>query len=434
MPDTAAGALFGAYRLIGIAAIPAVPLILARRAARGKEDRARLGERYGRASLPRPDGQLVWVHAASVGETNAVLPLIRRIVEEGVSVVQTSVTVTSARIAATALPKGAVHQFVPVDIAPFVGRFLTHWRPDAALFVESELWPATMMQLGAFGVPQVLVNARLSERSFRGWQRFGRGARALFSRIDLCLAQSAGDGERYAGLGARAVEVTGNLKFDAPPLAADLDEVAAFRLSIGKRPVWIAASTHEGEEEIAASAHRLLRVRYSDLLTLIAPRHPVRGEAIAATLAGQGFAVARRSAGEPLTPATEIYVADTLGELGLFYRLAPIAFLGGSLVPRGGQNPIEPTRLGTAVLHGPLVENFREIYATLDDATGTRPIEGPDTLAGALDRLTASPALRERQAAEAAAALASYSGALDRTMKALRPYLLSERERAVAPP
>jgi 3-deoxy-D-manno-octulosonic-acid transferase len=427
MPDGAAGALFGAYRLIGIAAIPAVPLILARRAARGKEDRARLGERYGRPSLPRPEGQLVWVHAA-------VIPLIRRIVEQGVSVVQTSVTVTSAKVAATALPKGAVHQFMPVDIAPFVGRFLTHWRPDAALFVESELWPATMMQLGAFGVPQVLVNARLSERSYRGWQRFGSGARALFSRIDLCLAQSDGDGERYRGLGARAVEVTGNLKFDAPPLAADLDEFATFHRSIGKRPVWIAASTQEGEEEIAASTHRLLRAHHPGLLTFIVPRNPMRGEAIAAMLAAGGLVVARRSAGEPLTQSTEIYVADTLGELGLFYRLAPIAFVGGSLVPRGGQNPIEPTRLGTAVLHGPLVENFREVYATLDAATGTSPVDGPDALAAALDRLIASPALRERQAADAAAALASYSGALDRTMKALRPYLLSERERALVSP
>ena len=236
--DPASARLAGsAYRLIGYAVMPLVPLALVVRARRGKEDRARVGERFGRASRPRPAGRLAWVHAASVGETNAVMPLVERIVGAGISVVFTSVTVTAANIAASRLPAGAVHQFSPIDVAPWIGRFLGHWRPDFALFVESELWPATIMKLAGAGIPQILVNARLSERSFRGWDRFGGVARALFARIGLCLAQTERDGERYRALGVRQVSVTGNLKFDVPPPSADAAAVTAFQSLLGNRPV-----------------------------------------------------------------------------------------------------------------------------------------------------------------------------------------------------
>lgn len=413
----------GAYRLIGLALMPLMPLALSRRASRGKEDRQRLGERYGRASRERPAGRLAWVHAASVGETNAVMPLVDRIVAAGTSVVFTSVTVTAASIAASRLPAGAIHQFSPIDVAPWIGRFLGHWRPDFALFVESEIWPTTIMKLAGAGIPQILVNARMSERSFRGWNRFGSVARSLFSRVELCLARTEEDGERYQTLGAPHVMVTGNLKFDVPPLSADPADVANFQRLIGNRPVWVAACTHPGEEEIVATAHQLLRQRHPGLVTIIAPRHPSRGGEIRATLAARGLAVAQRSAGEPIGPLLDIYLADTLGELGLFYRVAPVAFLGGSLVEHGGQNPIEPVRLDAAIVHGPHVHNFDTVYAALDGAGAAAEVADAESLAGAVRSLLEDAAILRRRLVGATAALAPFSGALEATSRALQPYL-----------
>lgn len=423
MAETLARAVLAGYRLSGILLQPLVPLVLAIRAARGKEDVGRKAERYGCASLPRPAGRIVWVHAASVGETNAVLPLIDRLTTAGFHVLFTSTTVTSAAIAAKRLPANAFHQFGPLDIAPFVDRFLDHWRPEFVMFVESELWPTIITRLEENVVPLVIVNARLSARSFRGWRRFDGVARALFSRIGLCLAQSEEDGARFSALGAGKVQVTGNLKFDVPPLAADPGELERLRSAVGQRPVWIAASTHEGEEEIVADAHRKLRDRFPDMLTVIVPRHPERGDAIRAMLAARRLSVAQRSRGEPLLREIDVYLADTLGELGLFYRAAPVAFLGGSLVPHGGQNPIEPTRLEAAVLHGPFVHNFSDIYQRLDADAPEESIRDAAGLAAAVGRLIAEPRSAAARAASAAKALAPFSGALDATMLALRPYL-----------
>src|SRR5665213_1711868 len=215
--------VLGAYRLVGLALQPVVPLALALRARRGKEDRARLGERYGYPSLPRPDGRVVWVHAASVGETNAVMPLVVQIAERGLHVVFTSTTVTSAALAERRLPVNAVHQFGPLDIATYVDRFLEHWRPELVIFVESEIWPTVISRLHRRGIPLAIVNARLSQRSYMSWQRLTSFAGVVFSRIALALAQSEEDGARFRGLGAKRVVVTGNLKFDVPPLPAAPD-------------------------------------------------------------------------------------------------------------------------------------------------------------------------------------------------------------------
>jgi 3-deoxy-D-manno-octulosonic-acid transferase len=419
----AAALAVAAYRALGHALRPAVPLALARRARRGKEDPARVGERYGIASAPRPAGRVVWVHAASVGETNAVIGLVERIVAAGLAVVLTTVTVTSAALAARRLPSGAVHQFSPLDISPFVARFLDHWRPDLALFVESEVWPMTIVSLAARGIPQARVNAHMSARSARGWGRLGTASRALFGRIDACLAQSEEDGARYRALGARDVTVTGNLKFDEPPPAADPAALAAFRAEVGDRPAWVAASTHEGEEEIVADAHRTLAERHPDLLTIIVPRHPARGDGIRAWLTERGLAVAQRSSGEPLTPATGIYLADTLGELGLFYRAVPIAFVGATLVPIGGHNPIEPVQLDAALVHGPHTQNATEIYAALDAAGGAVNVGDAAGLAEAVAVLLDDPAMLEERRATATATLVPFTGALDRTFAALAPWL-----------
>jgi 3-deoxy-D-manno-octulosonic-acid transferase len=400
-----------------------MPLILSLRAARGKEDRSRLGERFGRSAIQRPKGRLAWVHAASVGETNAVLPLIGRILATGTSVLFTSVTVTSAGIAAARLPHGAIHQFAPIDVGPVIDRFLLHWQPDIALFVESEQWPLTILKLAAAGIPRILVNARMSDRSYRRWKSFGRIGHSIFARTELCLAQTSADAKRYADLGAPKVSVTGNLKFDMPPPSAIPAAHAALQDAIAGRPVWLASSTHEGEERIAADVHRQLQATCQSLLTVIVPRHPERGGHIKNMLVEQGFAVALRSAAEELLPTTDIYVADTLGELGLFYRAAPIAFLGGSLIPHGGQNPIEPARLDTVVLHGPQVHTFMEVYEALDRSGQAELVSDAAALAAAVAGLLADPDAARRRAAAAHAALAPFSGALDRTLEALGPYL-----------
>jgi 3-deoxy-D-manno-octulosonic-acid transferase len=423
MADIAAEAFFGAYRLLGRALVPVLPLALSWRAARGKEDRSRMGERFGRASLPRPAGRLVWVHAASVGETNAVLPLIERLAAAGVSVILTTVTVTSATVAAERLPVQALHQFAPLDVAPVLDRFLGHWRPDLALFVESEQWPTTIAKLAAAGVPHVVVNGRLSDRSYRRWLRVARLVRPMFARTALCLAQTSRDAERYARLGVREVRVVGNLKFDVPPLDASASDVAAVRAAIGDRPVWLAASTHDGEEAAIATAHRILKVRFPDLLTIIVPRHPHRGPSLQLMLTEAGLAVARRAAGGIIGPHVEVYLADTLGELGLFYRLSPIAYLGGSLVPRGGQSPIEPARLACVMLHGPHVENFVEIYESLDRAGQAQRVADARELAEAVADFLDDPAATHRRASEAAETLRPFAGALEATMRMLAPFL-----------
>ncbi len=423
MADLAATTIAAGYRFAGVLLRPVVPFLLSGRVSRGKEDAQRLGERYGHASLPRPPGRVVWVHAASVGETNAVLPLIERLTRIGLAVVFTTTTVTSAAIAAKRLPGGALHQFAPLDLAPFVASFLAHWRPNLALFVESEMWPTMVRKLAEAEIPLVVVNARLSERSFRGWKRFAGFAGTVFPRITLCLARSEDDANRFAGLGAGNVRAVGNLKFDVPPLSADGGALARLKTAIDGRPAWVAASTHEGEEEIVGEAHKLIRQRHGRVLTIIVPRHPERGDAVRAMLAGKDLTVAQRSRGNPLLHEIDVYLADTLGELGLFYRLAPIAFLGGSLIPHGGQNPIEPARLDTAVLHGPHVHNFADIYAALDAAVPAGPITDAASLADAVAGLMDDPAAASARAATGKAGLARFTGALEATMIAIKPFL-----------
>ena len=428
--DVVAGAVAAGYRLVGVVMRPAVPFLLSSRVARGKEDPQRTTERYGRASVERPPGRLAWVHAASVGETNAVLPLIEKLTALGLAVLLTTTTVTSAAVAAKRLPPGALHQFAPLDLAPFVSRFLGYWRPEFAIFVESEIWPTMVRKLGENEVPLIVVNARLSERSFRGWQRFAGFAHTVFGGIRLCLARSAEDADHFRRLGAPDVRLTGNIKFDVPPPSADAGAIERLKSAIGTRPVWVVASTHEGEEEIIADAHKRLRETRPDLLTILAPRHPERGDAIRAMLAARGLTVAQRSRGNPLLREIDIYLADTLGEYGLLFRIAPIAFLGGSLIPHGGQNPIEPTRLDALVLHGPHVHNFTDVYATLDQATAPTAITDAESLASVVGALLDDPQTVASRAVAARTALAEFTGALDRTMTAIAPFLDKESEPA----
>ena len=288
----------------------------------------------------------------------SVLPLIDRIRARGIGMLVTTGTVTSGGLAEQRLPHGVIHHFVPLDIPRFVRRFLNHWRPDLALFVESELWPNMIVEASARGIPMVLVNARLSENSFRRWRRVPASIAHLLRRLDLCLAGASSDANRLSELGAPNVVTTGNLKLDVPAPPADPATLATLQNALGGRPVIAAASTHAGEEELMIEAHIRLRTNFPGLLTLIAPRHPDRGAAVSEIAAAAGLSVALRSRGELPTRATQIYVTDTLGELGLIYRVAPAVFIGGSLVRHGGQNPVEAAKLRTAILHGPHVWNF----------------------------------------------------------------------------
>jgi 3-deoxy-D-manno-octulosonic-acid transferase len=413
-----------AYRLGLMVLEPAAAGLLLWRKRRGKEDSERLGERRGIASRERPEGMLAWLHGASIGETLALMPVVERLIRRGLNVLVTSGTRTSAELLARRLPPGAVHQFVPLDAPRFLRRFLDHWRPDLALVAESEIWPNSILELERRGIPLVLVNGRISERSFRRWSRVPKISGALLKRFALCLAQSQADGERLSQLGAPRVAVAGNLKFDASPPPADARAVAHLTGLLSGRPVWVAASTHPGEEELVLAAHQAIAGRLRGLLTILVPRHPERGAEVAEMASAAGLEVARRSADGQPERSAEVYVVDTVGELGLFYRLTPLAFMGGSLVPHGGQNPIEPAKLGAAILHGPHVHNFTDVYAAIDRAGGALPISDSTTLTGALGDLLPDTALMRDMARAAGEAIESLSGALDRTMHSIEPFIL----------
>lgn len=428
-PPPAPGFGLHLYRGVMSLARPLAPLVLSIREREGKEDPKRRSERFGRASAARPEGTLVWVHAASVGETNAVLPVIEALstARPDLSVLLTTGTVTSAGLAERRLGPRCLHQFIPFDAPQYAARFLEHWRPDLAVFTESEIWPSLILETSARHIPLTLVNARLSPRSKRRWQRNRGVAEPLFNRFDVVLAQNERLAVAFSTLGARNVHAVGNLKIDAPPPPIDAAEFEKLRAAIDGRPIWLAASTHEGEEEVVALAHRQLARTFEGLLTIIAPRHPERGTPIAERLKEQGLAVAQRSLGALPNARTDIYIADTIGELGTLYSLAPVAFIGGSLADKGGQNPIEAVRHGVAVLTGPHVQNFRDAYDTLLQHDGALEVTSADTLAAAVTKLLTSEAELHRMRTGAIEALATLSGALDKTVATLLAFLPDER-------
>ena len=417
--------LLNVYRGVTGLAEPLAGSLLNRRLKRGKEDSERLPERLGKPGRVRPKGPIVWIHAASVGESLSVLPVIREIERQrpDVSVLVTTGTVTSARLMAERLPRQAFHQFVPLDTPGAVSAFLDYWKPGLALWVESELWPNMLHEARARHIPLVLLNARMSDKSFQGWMRAPRMARELIGAFDLCLAQDAGVADKLSRLGAAHVETPGNLKLVGDPLPFDANVLGTLRAAIGGRPVWLIASTHDGEEQLAAFTHRDLTARIPGLLTIIVPRHPQRGPQVAQSLAPL-FRVARRSAGELPGPDTELYIADTLGELGIFYRLAPLAVIGGSFVPHGGQNPLEPARLGVAVLSGPHVGNFRDIYRILVEAGGAEVLASNELLTQKAGELLLDELELSRRG-QAAGRAAGTKQPLVRTMDLLAPYLRS---------
>jgi len=404
-----------AYRIATAALAPAAPALLRHRLLLGKESSERANERLGHASKQRPEGTLAWVHGASVGECLAALPLIDALLERsGCNVLVTSGTVTSAKVMHERLPRRAIHQFVPIDTPAATKRFLDHWRPQIGLFVDSDIWPNLVLGARERGVRLALVNARMSQRSFESWRWVRSTATTILASFETCLAQDEDIAARFRALGARNVRVIGSLKADAPVLPADTDKLADLRKAIGARPVFLASQTHSGEEEAVLPTHDLICRSFPDLLTIIVPRHPPRGPDIA-VLCGTRPHKLRSSGGAPESN-TAVYVADTMGELGLFYRLTRFCFVGGSLIRHGGQNPLEPAKLECGVLAGPHTFNFTTAYEALFKAQGTGRVTSAGEIGVLASKLLGDPFAAKRLGDAAAEGARALGGAVAKTL------------------
>lgn len=418
--------LLGLYRALTHLGGGVIEAYLDRRIARGKEDPRRIAERRGAASLARPEGKLFWMHAASNGEAMSALPLAHALLRRygDAHLLLTTGTVTSAELVADKLPERAFHQFVPVDRPTWVRAFLDHWRPDAGIWVESEFWPNLIMEMRRDGRPMALVNGRISARSLTRWKRAAHLARTLLSSFHVCLAQTRVEARRLEALGARNPDCIGNLKHAAPNLPVDENALQAMREALGERPVWLAASTHPGEEAMVLDVHRALSRKRPGLLTIIVPRHPVRGPKLFEELRASGMPVWRRTLNDTIPSAGGgIYLADTLGELGLFYRLAETVLVGGTLLGGiGGHNPIEPARLCCAILFGPDMTNFEDMASDMKEGGAARET-GASTLARDVAALLDNPDARSKMIARGSVYAEEGAEIPEKVLERLRPIL-----------
>ncbi len=411
-------------RLYSLAANLIAPLAYrrtgAKLAAQGI-DPARLSERRGYATLPRPGGPVIWFHAASVGESLSVLRLITYMGQTNPhwSFLITSGTATSAQIVAKRLPMRTAHQFAPLDARPAVRRFLAHWAPDAAIFVESELWPQMLIETHTADIPLALINARISDRSARNWKRFPKTATSLMRHFRLIHCQDARTARHLQDLGLPHAYAGQNLKSVSGPLPYDSDDLDRVKTALADRPVWLASSTHPGEDEVMLDAHQILLRRHPDLLLIHVPRHPERATDIQALIAERRLSSARRSKTEEISQHTHVYLADTLGETGLWYALSPITCLCGSFTLVGGHNPYEPAYAGSAVIHGPLYANFAQTYADLDASGGALEVADAGALAQTIDGLLSQPEQRAAMQDRARTFAAAQDDMLDDMTKTL---------------
>ena len=401
---------------------PLLPFFLAWRQKQGKEDALRMKERMGLAGAPRPSAKLLWFHAASVGESQAALTLMRALREKhpDAPMLLTTITTTAAKMVKPLMPSKATHQYAPLDHPLYWKRFLDHWRPSLVLLMESEIWPNMMRALKARAIPTALINGRFSPVSEKNWEKFPKSAAFLFSQCDPALAQNAKTARVLKKMGAKNVRITGNLKEDAPPLPADEKDMAQWKEALASRPVFLAASTHRGEEESVLEAHRAAKEAAPQLLTIIAPRHPERGADLAKMARAAKLSYLRRGESQKIPEKeTELYIADTIGELGLFYRLASITFMGGSLIPHGGQNALEAAHFGNALLFGEHVFNFTDLYDTLLLKEAALPISSPCHLGSTLVKLLGDRAWTARLADNAQRCAQEKRGALQKTLDAI---------------
>ncbi|MBO6919265.1 MAG: lipid IV(A) 3-deoxy-D-manno-octulosonic acid transferase [Rhizobiaceae bacterium] len=423
MSNILARTILSGYRWTGAALYPLLGPYLAYRAAKGKEERDRRSERYGRSQVERPNGPLIWFHAASVGETIAVIPLIEEVVSRNISVVLTTGTVTSANICQDRLGDKVIHQYVPLDLKPAISNFLDHWRPDLAIISESEIWPMTILELGARRMPQILVNGRMSDKSFARWSRSSVLAEALFENLSHVIAQSDLDGERFSDLGARSVSISGNLKVDTDMPPFSQNDLADLKKQVGARPSWAAISTFEGEETLVADALLNVKNKVKNPLAIIVPRHVERSDSIEKMLQDKGLKVARRSRDDKISADTDVFIGDTTGEMGLYLSLTKIVFVGKSLSGEGGQNPLEPAMLGCAILSGPNVQNFRDSYRALLQNGAARIVKDGEGLTSCLMHLLENEDVRDTMIEAGQSTLLTMRGSLDITVKNLEPYL-----------
>lgn len=365
--------VIGIYKALMTLAFPILRVTYIRKRKKAKKEHpTRFNERLGNYKVPRPQGKLYWMHGASVGESVSMLPLIDKLLKEDpeLSILVTTGTLTSAEIMAKRLPKRAFHQFIPFDVPAFAKKLIKHFKPDAVMWFESELWPALLSEIKKAKIPLILVNGRISDKSFETWKKFKFVSKEILSCFSLCLGQSEQDKNRLILLGAPKTACVGNLKFAGMPLPVDENKLNLLKQQIGLRPVFLLSSTHNDEEERFALYLPWLKENIQDVLTIVAPRHPNRGDDIVRMYRNRNFNVAQRSREEDITPETDVYVADTIGEMGLWYALASISFIGGSLIPHGGQNFMEAARDKNAVIVGPNMQNFAEMMnrARFDDA------------------------------------------------------------------
>jgi 3-deoxy-D-manno-octulosonic-acid transferase len=411
------------YRLLTAAAEPALPWLLKGRARKGKEEVARLGERLGRASQARPSGPLAWLHGASVGESLSLLPLIDGLsaARPEMEVLVTSGTVASAQILASRLPSGVIHQYAPVDAPGVARRFLKHWKPDLVVFAESELWPNLIFGAKERGARLALVSARMTQKSADGWKKAGGAARWVLTAFDLVLPQDSESARRFQALGATP-DGSLNLKLAGGPLPVDAVALAGLRAAAAGRPVLLAASTHPGEDEIVLEAFAHVRSLRPDALLVIAPRHPTRAVEVLALARAAGFTADRRT--ETAFGASDVHVADTLGELGLWFALADLSLIAGSLVSEvGGHNPLEPARLGRPFVSGPWVDNWGSVFAALAAENAYVEVTDAKSLASAFLETLAQPFAADARAARAKAFAEAQGANLDAAVDQLSALL-----------
>ena len=423
-----------AYRLLMRALAPVLPLVLDHRARHGKEDPARRHERLGRPDWPRPPGQLVWLHGASVGESLVLAGLVEAFSERQPELrfLVTTGTMTSAELMAKRLPAIAHHQYLPIDTLGAVTRFLDYWHPDLAVFAESELWPNLVIETASRRIPMALVNARMNDRSLDNWQKRAESARFLLGCFDWIGAADARTRDGLENLTGRAVTLAGNLKLEGRAAPPDARALAEVRKALGERPVWLAASTHPGEEAIVLHAHAMTLKAHPDALLILAPRHPERGDEVARLVDKQGFRQVRRSEGNLPGSKDQIWLADTLGEMALWYAAAPASLIAGSLLPDiGGHNPVEASQAGTSVISGEFTASFDDVYSSYRQHKAAQFISNAAGLAAAIDKVWAgqAPAL---SAAKAAIKQAS-GGAMDTSLAALETLLREGKGAEIAP-
>ena len=369
-----------------------------KRKKNGKEDIKRFNERIGRPTKPRPEGKLIWMHGASVGESVSMLPLIQKLLEAypDAYVMVTTGTTTSAEIMSKRLPERAFHQYLPIENPIFANRFIKHWRPDVALWFESEFWPAMLSCIKKKNIPLILVNGRISNKSFKRWQQFEFAIKELLNCFTLCLGQSEQDEYRLRVLGAKNTLCLGNLKYAGLPLPVDENKKNEILQQIEGRTTWLVSSTHDDEEYKIGKFLKELKQKIPNVLTFIAPRHPNRGIEIKERLQNElGLNVALRSADEKITPETEVYIADTIGEMGIWYDLFPLVFVGGSLIPHGGQNFMEPSRCRDAVIVGPHMHNFTDAINRAKKADGVIQVNDVIDLMSMVEHLLTNTDLLE---------------------------------------